>query len=179
MDRRIAEKLHDALFSPCSSYSQFQTDWQQQQCHYVPPVKKFSPFNYDPLSLETYPLIWTEDMVTHIMAQSYSPSILGKVAKAPMAAIVLDIIDLVTFLRSISSTTEPKPVAAWLTEFLHSHRLRSINTESLDVNWAVSGYLADMFTIVTCFANIYNDWLRCSLREPFNGAFSTKLTRQG
>jgi hypothetical protein len=177
LDRRVAEKLHDALFSPSLCYRPFLTDWHPTDELRTPSVDSVSPFDYDTASLETYPLIWTEDMAAHIMARSYSPSILGKFAKAPMAAIVLDIIDLVTYLRSIP-TTESKSVATWLTEFLDCHRLRSIpKTKDLDVNWAVKGYLADMFTIVTCFANVYSDWLRRGLNEPWNGGFFNELNK--
>jgi hypothetical protein len=34
-----------------------------------------------------------------------------------------------------------------------------------------------MFAIVTCFANVYDDWLRRGLREPFNGGLFNEVNQ--
>jgi hypothetical protein len=65
-----------------------------------------------------------------------------------MAAVILDMVDLIDFLKSIE---EPKTIIAWLTEFVRNNQLRSVlRDQDIDVDWAARGYIADLFSIVAC-----------------------------
>jgi hypothetical protein len=101
-------------------------------------------------------MVWSEDFVVNeVWAErkkgGYSSSVVGKANKPPLAAVVMDMIDLVEFLKSIASE-EPKKLVEWTKEFVQRTQLRSvlISGEEADVDWAARGYIADMFSIVAC-----------------------------
>jgi len=82
---------------------------------------------------------------------------LGTTSRAPIAAVVFDMIDLITYLSKIvPSLSAPQPLSLWLEDFLKSHpNLRSLPQTAtamtaVEDRWtAVSGFLYDLFCIVT------------------------------
>lgn len=156
LDRSLAEKLHDAIFFRSASYRPFLTDW--------PPLNErgqfisrnaMSPFDYDSLSLETFPIINAERFYTKCgTTYPHSASVLGAKTRPSMATVVLDMIDLVAYFGSIASDIEPQAVSDWLSAFAKSYQLKSISPDdNIDKEWLIRGYLADMFSVVACLNN--------------------------
>ena len=76
-----------------------------------------------------------------------------------MAAVALDMISLVKFLKNIGS--EPLPRTKILESFLQSQELLTIETavkDRIDVNWASEGFLLDMFRIVIARRYSQDGW---------------------
>jgi hypothetical protein len=170
LDRPIAAKLHKALYGSSSKYSLgFHTDWSPDR---VPskPALGVSPFDYVS-SVQTFPMVWSEDfVVNNVWGEKYSSSVVGKASKPPLAAVVMDMIDLVEFLVSIDSR-EPQNLVEWTKEFVRKKQLRSvISGEEVDVDWAARGYIADMFSIVACVsctsAKPPERYSKFSLKDP-------------
>ena len=147
LDRPIAAKLKRALYNSLQFVS-FETDGSGNGDTKAP-TRGISPFDYDSSSEQTFPMLWAENFViSWAWNKGYSSSIIGSVTKPPMAAVVLDMIDLVNYLKSIS---EPKTIVAWLTAFVRNNRLQSlIQDGQIDEEWAGRGYIADLFSIVAC-----------------------------
>jgi hypothetical protein len=102
-------------------------------------------------------MLWAENFViSRVWSNNYSSSIIGSTTKPPMAAVILDMIELINFLKSIK---EPKTIVAWLTEFAQTVQLYSYSPdEIIDSDWAGRGYIADLFSIVAC--------LECTSQAP-------------
>jgi len=151
LDRPLAAKLHKALYDWRGYSLGFETDWSPNR-EQKEPTSGVSPFDYAS-SVETFPLVWSEDFVVNSVwndRSHYSSSIVGRANKPPLAAVVLDMVDLITFLKSISAKT-PKKLVEWTTMFLQTTKLRSIiQYEKTDEDWAARGYIADLFSIVAC-----------------------------
>jgi hypothetical protein len=145
LDRPIAAKLHKSLYNrgPC-----FETDWSSDG-EPDESTGRLSPFDYDRSTEQTFPMLWAEKfIITTVWAKHYSSSIIGSATKPPMAAVVLDMIDLIEFLKPIK---ERKTIIEWLTEFVRNNQLRSILPDrGIDVDWAGRGYIADLFSVVAC-----------------------------
>jgi hypothetical protein len=114
--------------------------------------------------------------------REYCSNGLGTTSRAPIAALMFDMIDLVTYLSKITASSDPQPVSWFLEDFLRSHpNLRSLApTQALEDRWpAVRGFLYDLFAIVSGLhvldssrfglGNGYDrfredpDWARCTL----------------
>jgi len=111
-----------------------------------------SEFGYNTASIKTYSLVWVENFVVyHVWNKYYSSSILGEETRPSMAAVVMDMLDMIEYFNSIDRSTRPKALSEWLADFLASHSLQSLRTDKdFDHNWACEGYLADLFSIVAC-----------------------------
>ena len=103
-------------------------------------------------SIQTYSLVWVENFIVyHVWNKYYSSSILGEETRPSMAAVVMDVLDMIDYFKSIDTSTRPKPLREWLADFLASHSLRSLRTnKDFDQKWACEGYLADLFSIIAC-----------------------------
>jgi len=109
-------------------------------------------FGYNTASIKTYSLVWVENFVVyHVWNKYYSSSILGEETRPSMAAVVMDMLDMIYYFKSIDGSTRPKPLSEWLADFLASHSLQSLSRDKdFDQKWACEGYLADLFSIVAC-----------------------------
>ena len=154
LDRPIAAKLYKTLYGS-RQVASFATDWSANREGNVS-THGLSPFDYDSFE-QTFPLLWAENfIISWVWRNEYSSSIIGSDTKPPMAAVVLDMIDLVNYLKSIS---ESKTIVDWLTEFVRKTPLQSlVQHERIDEEWAGRGYIADLFSIVAC--------LECTSRGP-------------
>ena len=108
MDRSLAAKLHNALYDNQSSPS-FLTDWSPDIEN-----RQISPFEYDPLSVQTFILVFAENFIYNcVWDQEYSSRILGVEDRPPMAAVVADMIQLIHFFKS-KDDEDPKSVVEWI-----------------------------------------------------------------
>jgi hypothetical protein len=142
LDRRLAAKFVGTLYGETDSVSNQRSS-----------TSVISAFSYNPARIETYSLIWVENfLVYHVWNKYYSSSILGQQTRPPMAAVVMDMIDMIEYFKSkVAGTAIPKPLREWLADFLSSHTLKSLCTDNaVDQKWACEGYLADLFSIVAC-----------------------------
>jgi len=148
LDRPLAAKLHKSLYHGEQFSPGFETDWTPGR-EAENSTGRVSPFDYDSTTEQTFPMLWAEDFVIlSVWEKKYSGSIIGTTIKPPMAAVVLDMIALVDFLKSIK---EQRMIIQWLTEFVRNNQLRSsLPDHDIDVDWAGRGYIADLFSIVAC-----------------------------
>jgi hypothetical protein len=156
LDRKIAKQLHDALFKFYRSKKMFATDWP---CEGIFNKDFLSPFDYDLSDPSLYPLIWTEDFVQQcVWNENYSSPILGD-ERPPMYAIVLDMIDLINYFESQSSSGQ-QTVATLLATYAKtttSSRCFSNKDGQLNVDWASRGFLADLLNLSTCVRFLARD----------------------
>lgn len=93
------------------------------------------------------PIDCEEFVMSCVWDIKYSSAVFGKRTRPPMAAVALDMIELIKCLFSISDQ-KPRPVAYWLQRFFESRTLRSLNGMKADLEWVVQGFLFDMFQVV-------------------------------
>lgn len=152
LDRPVAALLHKSLYNRRDYSLGFETDCSPTLV-WTATTGGISPFDYDSSSFQTFPMLWSENFVLNYVMDSgrdYSCSVVGKATKPPMAAIVMDMVDLVDFLKTISAR-DPKPLIEWTTEFVRTRDLRSlVADETVDKDWAARGFIADLFRIVAC-----------------------------
>jgi hypothetical protein len=141
LDRPLAAKFVAALYGETGSIPNQRLT-----------TSVISAFSYNPAWIETYSLVWVENFVIyHVWNKHYSSSILGGQTRPPMAAVVMDMIDMIEYFRSISGSTSSKVLREWLTDFFASRTLKSLCTDkAVDQKLACEGYLADLFSIVAC-----------------------------
>ena len=95
LDRILAAKLQSAVFN------------------YVSPDHDYSK------AIE-YPVMWAENFVLrYVWNEDYSSSVLGVNSRPPMAAVISDMLAMISFFKS-SQTSHPKSVIIWLKEFFDS-----------------------------------------------------------
>jgi hypothetical protein len=157
LDRTMGAKLHKSLYNRGRVSPGFETDWSPDREGEEPAARGVSPFDYDSYNEQTFPMLWAENFVINLVwSKNYSSSIIGSTTKPPMAAVILDMIELIKFLKSIK---EPKNIVTWLTEFARTVQLHSYSPdEIIDPAWAGRGYVADLFSIVAC--------LECTSQAP-------------
>jgi hypothetical protein len=160
LDRRIADRLHGALFNKSLIGHQFETDWEEGQTALsadpeleVLTVPKLSPFDYSlELSDESEPLANCESFCTNcIWMELYSGTILGLNDRPPLAAVVSDLIAMVKFLSAEKAET-PRTITECLTDFVRKTPFQSVtsltNMDQKTQERMIKGYLSDMFNIV-------------------------------
>lgn len=141
LDRPLAAKYVAALYGKTDTRS-----------HEIVSRSVGPAFGYNTASIKTYSLVWVENFVVyHVWNKYYSSSILGEETRPSMAAVVMDMLNMIDYFNSIDGLTRPKALSEWLADFLASHSLQSLCTDKdFDQKWACEGYLADLFSIVAC-----------------------------
>lgn len=156
LDRAVAARLHKALFDCPGYHLSILTD-SSKNLDAKLPENGISPFDYDASCLEHIPFVWAEDFViTCIWNGQYSSSVLSTSSRPPMAAVVMDMIDMIEFFKSQCTIDSPRAtIDEWLKNFYHSQKLRSIDiSQTVDENWAARGFLADLFCTVACLPRL-------------------------
>ena len=182
LDRRVSQKLQKTLYPNSRSdvtprsdqLSPFPGDGHDNA---------FSSF-YDRSNPKASILLNTQYFCSYwFYRRNYCSKGLGTTSRPPIAALVFDMIDLVTYLSKITTSSDPQPVSWFLEDFLRSHpNLRSLApTQALEDRWPdVRGFLYDLFALVSglrvldffsrCdIGNGYDmvredpDWARCTL----------------
>lgn len=98
LDRILAAKLQSAVFSYVSSLR----------------------IDQDYSKAMKYPVMWAENFVLrYVWNEDYSSSVLGVNSRPPMAAVISDMLAMISFFKS-SQTSHPKSVIIWLKEFFDS-----------------------------------------------------------
>lgn len=156
LDRRIADKLHFALFNYSAARPPFATDFKDGKpipdLEMNPSAKntnvhRVTPFDYDSLNDENSLLTRLEDFVVRcVWCSGYSSTILGLDARPPMAAVAMDVIDMVNYLKTFTET--PCSVATCLLEFLRDYPRSLQHKFPVNHDSVVRSYLADLFRIV-------------------------------
>jgi hypothetical protein len=151
LDRRVSQKLQKTLYPNSRS-------------DVTPKSDQLSPFPgedrdralsssfFDRSNPKTGILRSTQDfIILWFYSRDYGNKGLGT-SRAPIAAVIFDMIDLVTYLSKITTSGDPHPVSWFLEDFLRSHpKLRSLPpTQTLQDRWpAVRGFLYDLFDVVS------------------------------
>ena len=68
--------------------------------------------------------------------------------RPPVAAVITDMLSLISFLESSQTSPCSKSVVSWLKEFVRVTPLCSIRENDVDKDRLVKGYLADKFCVV-------------------------------
>lgn len=98
--------------------------------------------------IEAQPLLWTLRFIAScVYDPDYSSALLGIETRPPLAAVILDMIQLATYLQSISDDA-PQPLCIVLRGFLSCRPLRS--SMEHEPGEAALPYLADLFKIISC-----------------------------
>jgi hypothetical protein len=93
-------------------------------------------------------MIWVRNFVTeYVWEENYSSTVLP-MPRPPVAAVITDMLSLISFLKSSQTLLHSKSVVSWLKEFVRVTSLCSIRQDDVDKDWLVRGYLADMFCVV-------------------------------
>lgn len=157
LDRFVAVQLHEAIFSEQYGGPRFLKDWADGPKWLVlRSAGSITPFDYDPLASETRLFMNTETFITTEILDPYSLRSSLCNPRPSMVPITLDIIDLVTFFRSLPPTGPSKRVDEWLSDFLTKHQLRTVDAvveinrvDSAAEHKKVIRYLVDMLKSVT------------------------------
>lgn len=144
LDRWLGACLHRALYK-MSSKMLFLTDWIDQDdgsTAHEPKVKIFkTPFDYPASEKESEPIMWCEEFVVNcVWDRKYSSAVLGS-SRPPMAAVVLEIIEMVNYLSQATQVTT-------VLSHLRGFNPRWTVSVNFDRDWGSRGYLLDMFRIV-------------------------------
>ena len=109
-------------------------------------LHRLTPFDYDTLNDENIFLTRLEDFVIHcVWCSRYSSALFGVDSRPPMAAVAMNVIDMVNYLKTQTSHCS---VACYLRDFVEEYPLRLGSNILIDQDAAVHGYLADIFRIV-------------------------------
>jgi hypothetical protein len=82
-----------------------------------------SPFDYRYYNAESALYRWCEELVTlHVWRRHYSKVIFGENDRPFMAAVSLDMIELVQYLALLNEKSEPRFLAELFKEFLKSQK---------------------------------------------------------
>ena len=85
-----------------------------------------------------------EFVVIYVWEKEYSSAVLTT-PRPPIAAVVADILSLISFLKSSQCWLRSLGLVHCLTDFVRVIPLHSIRGNEVDEKWLVRGYLADMF----------------------------------
>jgi hypothetical protein len=153
LDRRVSQKLEKTLYPNSRSNVTPRSDDGVSQLLGKGRDSAVSSSFYDRSNPKAGILLNTRDFFRHwFYDRNYCSKGLGTTSRAPIAAVVFDMIDLVTYLSKITTSSDPQPVSWFLEDFFRSHpNLRSLApTQALEHRWpAVCGFLYDLFDIVS------------------------------
>jgi hypothetical protein len=169
LDPRIANRLHKAIFV-LSTKKQLVHDDDRG-----PHSLEATDFEYPEYVDEALPVMWCENFTVQcVWAVNYSSKVLGDSARPSMAAVALDMVDMVRYLSLLPQT--PRSRSLCLQEILRNHSWRTIPSETmaeLDVDWATKGYLLDMFRIIIARRHSQDGW---DIFRDFNAEDQSSFT---
>jgi hypothetical protein len=160
LDRRVSHKLEKTVYPDSRS-----TDVTPKSDHSVSPLPGEDhdsglSFSFCDRSNPNAGILLETQAFLHyrFYQRHYCSKGLGTTSHAPIAAVAFDMIDLVTYLSKITTSSDQHTVSWFLEDFLHSHpNLRSLTpTQGLEDRWpVVRGFLYDLFLIVAGLKGCY------------------------
>lgn len=103
-------------------------------------------------AIEAQPLLWALRFAAHCVYDWDYCEILGIPTRPSLGAIMLDMIDLTTYLKSLGTT--PQKLSSIFKNFVKQKRIRSVDYNNVDADSeeqvACVGYISDLFQIISC-----------------------------
>jgi hypothetical protein len=142
LDPRIASELSKVIF-PTASCQSIVVSTNTSVAAETPSILEYENYKVESRA----PIDCEEFVMRYVWNMEYGSAVFGKGPRPPMVAVALDMIELVRYFVFISDE-KPRPVAYWLQRFFKSRNLRSLKRDIPDPEWAVQGFIFDMFRVI-------------------------------